>query len=519
MPVVARRTLNDLTGRRLLRVPVVGLPSASTPQEMSPVGWFAAPEYWLSRLVFQRALAVIYLVAFVVAANQFRPLLGSHGIQPIPRFVRAVRFRRAPSIFYAHYSDRFFALVAWSGALIAGALVAGAGDAVPLWAGMLLWALPWVLYLSIVNVGQTWYGFGWETLLAETGFLAIFLGPADVAPPVLVLWLLRWLLFRVEFGAGLIKMRGDPCWRDLTCLRYHHETQPMPGPLSWWFHHLPMPLHKLEVLANHFAQLVVPFLLFAPQPAARFAAAMMIITQLWLMASGNFSWLNALTITLAIPVLGDTWLHAIIPVSPPTLSPSPTWDEVVVIAVTAMVAALSWLPVRNLLSSRQRMNTSFDPLRLVNTYGAFGSITRVRHEVVVEGTDARHVTRDTVWREYEFKGKPGDPYRRPPQVAPYHLRLDWLMWFAALSPGYADSWFVGFVQRLLANDPDTLKLLRQNPFPTSPPTFVRARLFEYHFTSRAERRATRAWWHRRPIADYLTPVSLDTLGAGQLGTA
>ena len=158
------------------------------------------------------------------------------------------------------------------------------------------------------------------------------------------------------------------------------------------------------------------------------------------------------------------------------------------------------------------MNTTFDPLRLVNSYGAFGTVTRVRHEVVVEGTDEESLSPSTVWREYEFKGKPGDPRRRPPQVAPYHLRLDWLMWFAALSPRFAEAWFLPFVQRLLANDAATLALLRSNPFPGPPPSFVRARLFEYRFTTRPERKATGTWWHRRPVADYLPPVSLAALG-------
>ncbi|MDT0382859.1 lipase maturation factor family protein, partial [Streptomyces sp. DSM 42041] len=143
-----------------------------------------------------------------------------------------------------HYSDRFFAAVCIAGAVISAALLAGFGDLVPLWAAMLTWLLVWVLYLSIVNVGQTWYSFGWESLLLEAGVLVMFLGNDDVGPPLLVLWLARWLLFRVEFGAGLIKLRGDPCWRNLTCLYYHHETQPMPGPLSWFFHHLPKPLHR-----------------------------------------------------------------------------------------------------------------------------------------------------------------------------------------------------------------------------------------------------------------------------------
>jgi hypothetical protein len=265
--------------------------------------WFTAPGYWASRLAFQRMLGATYFVAFLVAANQFRALIGANGLLPVPRFVRRVPFRRAPSLFHLRYSDRLFAATAWAGAVISAALVLGLFDAVPVWASMLAWAAPWVLYQSIVNVGQIWYAFGWESLLLETGFLAIFLGPADTAPPAPVLWLLLWLLFRVEFGAGMIKMRGDRCWRDLTCLYYHHETQPMPGPLSWYFHHLPKPLHRVEALASHFTQLVVPFALFAPQPVAGVAAAIMIVTQCWLVLSGNFSWLNLLTITLAVSAL------------------------------------------------------------------------------------------------------------------------------------------------------------------------------------------------------------------------
>lgn len=203
--------------------------------------WFTADGYWLSRLIFQRALAGIYLVAFLAAALQFRALIGERGMLPVPEFLRRTEWRDTPGLFRLHYSDRFFAAVCWTGCAIAVALLAGVDSYVPLWAAMLLWLLPWALYLSIVQVGQVWYSFGWESLLLETGFLAVFLGNAVTAPPVLVLWLLRWVLFRVEFGAGLIKIRGDECWRRLTCLDFHHETQPMPGPLSWFFHRLPKP--------------------------------------------------------------------------------------------------------------------------------------------------------------------------------------------------------------------------------------------------------------------------------------
>jgi Lipase maturation factor len=421
-----------------------------------------------------------------------------------------VPFGRAPSIFHLRYSDRFLTGVAWAGAALAAAALLGLPEQGPALLSAAVWLLLWGLYLSVVNVGQIFYGFGWETLLLEAGFLAIFLGPAASAPPTLVLWLDRWLLFRVEFGAGLIKLRGDRCWRDLTCLDYHHETQPLPGPLSWFFHHLPRPLHRVEVLANHATQLVVPFGLFAPQPVARVAAVIIVVTQAWLLVSGNFSWLNLITIVLACAALDDTLLRAVLPVDPPAVQADPArFQQAAVVAVTLLVVVLSWRPARNLVARRQLMNASFDPLRLVNTYGAFGAITRVRHEIVLEGTDNPAPGSDTAWREYQFKAKPGDPRRRPRQVAPYHLRLDWLMWFAAMSPPAAHPWLVELVTRLLEGDPATRKLLgRPDPFPDRPPALVRARLYRYRFTTPSERRQTGAWWSRDLVGDYLPPLRL-----------
>ncbi|MCV7101677.1 lipase maturation factor family protein [Mycobacterium palustre] len=473
------------------------------------MAWFSAPGYWLGRLVMERGVAAIYAIAFAAAALQFRALIGEHGMLPVPRFLARQSFWRTPSLFHLRYSDRLFAGVAWLGAAVSAALVAGAADLVPLWAAMLMWLTLWALYLSIVNVGQVWYGFGWESLLLEAGFLMIFLGNDTVAPPLLTLWMARLLLFRVEFGAGLIKMRGDPCWRDLTCLYYHHETQPMPGPLSWFFHHLPRPLHRVEVAGNHFAQLVVPFGLFAPQPIASAAAGVVVVTQLWLVASGNFAWLNWVTIVLAFSAVDDASIATLTGLSgQPAWPAPPPWFAGLVIAFAAAVLFMSYWPVRNMLSSRQRMNMSFNPFHLVNTYGAFGSIGRVRQEVVIEGTDEKRLTPQTAWQEYGFKGKPGDVRRLPRQWAPYHLRLDWLMWFAAISPGYAQAWLTPLLRRLLRNDPPTLRLLRHNPFPDSPPRYVRAQLYEYRFTTWAELRRERAWWHRTLIGGYVRPLSL-----------
>jgi hypothetical protein len=475
--------------------------------------WFTSSGYWLSRLVFQRGLAAVYLIAFLAAAAQCRALIGERGLTPVPRFTARVPFRRSPSLFHLHYSDRFFTVCAWLGAALAAAVLAGAADRVPLWAAMAAWLVLWLLYLSIVNVGQVWYGFGWESLLLEAGFLAVFLGNARTAPPVLILWLLRWLLFRLEFGAGLIKIRGDRCWRDLTCLYYHHETQPMPGPLSWYFHRLPKPLHRVETAANHVAQLAVPLALFTPQPAASVAAGVIVVTQLWLVASGNFSWLNWVTILLALSAVDGRMAAEVLPLpAPPPLAAPPVWYEVLVLAAFAFVVVLSYWPARNLFSGRQLMNYSFNPLHLVNTYGAFGSVNRSRQEVVIEGTDEPVLTPDTVWKEYEFRGKPGDVRRMPRQFAPYHLRLDWMMWFAGISAAYAGSWFTPLVGKLLVNDRATLRLLRASPFPDAPPTHIRARLYLYRFTTRRERLAGGAWWHRTPAGEFLPPVRLEQLG-------
>lgn len=469
--------------------------------------WPNGSGYWLGRLILERGIAVVYVIAFVSAARQFRALIGERGMLPVPVYLRQRPFRLAPSIFQMHYSDRFFAAVCWLGAGLAAALAVGAGERVPLWTVMAIWLLLWMLYLSIVNVGQAWYAFGWESILLECGLLAVFLGNDRVAPPALVMWLARWLLFRIEFGAGLIKLRGDSCWRNLTCLYYHHETQPMPGPLSWFFHHLPKPLHRLEAAGNHVAQLVVPFGLFAPQPIAGVAAGIIITTQLWLVASGNFAWLNWLTMVLAAAALDESWLTGLIPgLTPPVMPESPVWFAGLVMAFTLTVVILSYWPVRNLASRNQRMNVSFNPLHLVNSYGAFGTVGRSRRELVIEGTAEAEITDATLWREYQFKGKPGAVEHRPRQWAPYHLRLDWLMWFAALSPRYGLPWRDALLQRLLRNDSDTLGLLRCNPFPDTPPRFVRVLIYEYRFTTRAERRRDGAWWQRSLVGVHLPPV-------------
>jgi hypothetical protein len=358
-------------------------------------------------------------------------------------------------------------------------------------------------------------------LLLEAGFTVAFLGSDQVPPPAPILILTVWLVFRLEFGAGMIKIRGGDEWRDLTALFYHHETQPMPGPLSRQFHLLPKWMHRSEAAGNHFAQLVVPFFLFFPQPIGSIAAALVILTQLWLVLSGNFAWLNWSAIVLAFAAVGDRAVHSVLPFIPEDLG----WDRarttpwpasgdwvawawvVVVLAASVLLVVLSWWPLQNLFAKRQLMNAAFNRWALVNAYGAFGSVTKNRVEIVVEGTLDTVPAEDAEWREYRFKGKPGEPDRVPRQWAPYHLRLDWLMWFLPLRTVH-EEWFYAFLMKLLAADPATLKLLREDPFDGERPRWVRARSALYEFSTHEEFRETHQRWVITPLRELIRPIGL-----------
>ncbi|SDX44348.1 Lipase maturation factor [Arthrobacter sp. cf158] len=480
---------------------------------MEWLSWFDARDYEFARQVLQRGTAALYLVAFLSTLNQFPALLGERGLLPVPDFLGLARRLDRPTLFTRHYSDRFLRAVCWAGMAIAALLVAGLPQTGPPWVPMLAFLTLWFLYMSIVNVGQTFYGFGWEILLLEAGFTVAFLGSDQTPPPTTILILIAWLVFRLEFGAGMIKIRGGREWRDMTAMFYHHETQPMPGPLSRQAHLLPRALHKVEVMGNHFAQLVVPFFLFAPQPLASIAASVIIVTQLWLVGTGNFAWLNWVAIVLAFAAVSDPVAHAVFPFIPLEWhagAETPGWWLAVVVLVTLLLLVLSYRPLLNLFSRQQLMNASFNRWRLVNAYGAFGTVTKQRIEIVVEGTlDAEANVPDGRWLEYGFKGKPGDVRRLSRQWAPYHLRLDWLMWFLPLRTVHED-WFYAFMDKLLEADKPTLGLLGRDPFDGERPRWVRARSYLYRFASRAEFRETGDRWVRVLLYDAIPPMELNS---------
>lgn len=489
---------------------------------------FAAVDFEFARQVLQRGIAALFVVAFVSSLNQFRPLLGEHGLLPAPELLAWARSspqrRRMlrPTLFLrVRYTDRRLVALCAAGIVIAAAIVAGIPQLGPPWVPMLCFLALWLGYMSITSIGQTFYGFGWEMLLLESGFLAAFLGSNELPPSTVVIVLFWWLVFRLEFGAGMIKIRGGREWRDFTALTYHHETQPMPGPLSRQAHLLPRWFHKGEVLGNHFAQLIVPWFLFAPLlglfvpgpvPAiiGAVAAAIVIATQVWLVLTGNFAWLNWMTIVLAFSAVGVPGIGAesrLAPSDPPWIVDGmPLYWVVVTAAVGLLFVVLSWAPLRNLFARRQLMNASFNRWQLANAYGAFGTVTKERIEIVVEGT-MDEIPDAATWREYGFKGKPGDLRRIPRQYAPYHLRLDWLMWFLPLGRSLED-WFTAFLVKLLQADAPTLRLLAHDPFEGERPRWVRAVSYRYRFTTRAEFRDTGGRWARDRRRPVMGPVSL-----------
>jgi hypothetical protein len=497
-----------------------------TPQHVAaeaPTPVARPPErgYWLTRFVILRALGFVYVAAFASMAWQVLPLLGEEGLLPAAPWLDRIQasagsrldgFLERPSWFWLGASDPALLGAALLGVALSLPLLFGFANAIQL-------ALLWSLQLSAIQIGQLWYGYGWELQLAETGFLAIFLCPLASArafpaspPPLAVIWLLRWLIFRIMLGAGLIKLRGDPCWRDLSCLFFHYETQPIPNPLSRFFHFLPHPLLQAGVLVNHAAELVAPWFVFGPRRARLAAGVLLLAFQGMLIASGNLSFLNWLTVVPILACFDDAALRRVLPRAlgeaaeraQQAAQPSRA-QRVVSLALAGLVALLSVGPIGNLISAQQIMNTSFDRLALVNTYGAFGTVGRERDEIVFEGTQAERPDESAEWRAYEFPCKPGDPERRPCVVSPYHYRLDWQIWFAAMSSIGRQPWLIHLVAKLLDGDAGVKRLLAVDTFPEDPPRWVRAQLYRYQFTRPGD--GSSDWWKRTLVGPYMRPLS------------
>ena len=449
--------------------------------------------------LFLKALALIYLCAFVSLAVQITGLAGARGILPAPHFLAEARnvfgiraYWLVPGVFWLGSSDVFLRATCWMGAAIALVLLFGRLERAAL-------VCLYILYLSLSTIGQNFLSFQWDALLLEAGFLAIFLGTSKW-----IIFLFRWLLFRLMFLSGAVKLLShDVSWRGLTALSYHYMTQPLPTPLAWYVSQAPPSFQRASTLMVFFFELVIPFLVFGPRVWRSFAAAVLLTFQVMIFLTGNYAFFNLLTMALCLLLLDDARLAKLrLPAR------SKRTPAVLAKVVATVILLVSGLELWGMFFDRARLADSIAgltaPFAIANTYGLFAVMTTERPEIIVQGSED-----GSTWLDYQFPYKPGPLARAPRWVAPYQPRLDWQMWFAALSGYRSEPWFVNFMVRLLQNSPAVTGLLASNPFPRAAPKYVRALLFDYSFTDFAERRRTGDWWKRRPRGIYLRPISLE----------
>ena len=489
------------------------------------------PRFLAARRVFAFALGAIFLVAFWSWGSQVRGLVGEHGLIPVGEQLASLRkaggsFWQMPSLSWLAEGDTMLLAQCWLGALLSIAMCAGF---FPGACALVCWAL----YLSLMSVGESFANFQWDALLLETSLLAALWLPwrmrldwgVESFAQKIGRWLLWWLFVRMILESGIVKLTwGDEKWLGYSALDYHFETQPLPLWTSWYAHQLPRWLLRAECWLTYFVEIATPILLLAPA-RWRFlrhgTVLLHVLLQLGIMATGNYTYFNWLTIALCVPFLDDSFRGFGKLRLPAAEDTRRHWWPL--IPAGALAIASVWLSFDGFTSAFaglagqeskfQRMREEYQrskkapeqpwyaTLRSFNGYGLFRTMTLSRPEIIVEGSD------DGVnWHEYEFPHKAGDIYRRPSLVAPFQPRLDWQMWFAALSPRPYGYLLQRLVRRVLEGEPVVLSLLGKNPFASHPPRLVRLSFYDYHFTRFADGGA--AWW-KRDFKGSTQPLSAD----------
>ena len=459
--------------------------------------------------LFLRALAVVYAFAFASLALQVHGLLGEHGIAPVVQFLArleqtgsALRFLAAPAIFWLGADDNTLVAVCFAGVILS-ALLLLTGFVRRKFERFIL-ILLFVFYLSFVSVGQDFLTFQWDALLLETGFLAIFLDGNRIVP-----WLYRWLVFRLFFLSGAAKLLSeDPNWRNFSALSYHWHTQPLPTVIAWYADKLPAGAQHFATAATLGIELALPFLIFSPRKLRITAAWWLLGFQAIIFATGNYTFFNLLTMALCLFLFDDRALLRFVPEQNRESLAAHSSGALPARAVAAVVLFLGLAHLLQTFTGRVPgpVNAALRytaPLHIVNSYGLFAVMTTERNEIILEGSNDGEM-----WVPYEFPFKPGDPARAPRWAAPYQPRLDWQMWFAALGAYQSNPWFVNFAVRLLQGSQEVASLLAYNPFPSQPPAYIRATLYEYKFSDEKTRASTGAWWTRERKGLYLPAVSL-----------
>ncbi len=497
----------------------------------------AKPTYRNATRIFLRLVGLIYLIAFWSAWSQVPGLLGHFGILPADEFLHAVeqnigpeRFWRLPTLcWWIGSSDSVLTGMCGIGAIVSLFVIFGIAQGPCL-------LLLWTLYLSFTGVGQDFFSFQWDTLLLETGLLAVFVAPwrirswkgseHDLSPALV--WLLRFLLFKLMILSGATKLSyGDATWHDLTALTYHYETQPLPTWIGWYAHQLPRWFQQISCAVMYFVELFLPFFIFGTRRLKQIAFVGIVFLQVIIGLTGNYNFFNILTISLCVLLLDDgvfrkrktepvikqetgardsTGAQPILP----RIIDRPAWRRALIAVTALFYVTVSTIDGYEEVAGRSSRSAPISkglsylrPFRSINGYGLFRVMTTTRPEIVLEGSDDAKT-----WIEYEFNFKPGNPKVPPSFIEPHQPRLDWQMWFAALSAPRYPLWFLRFSQRLLEGSPPVTGLLARPPFHDHPPKYLRAILYQYHFTTREERAATGEYWRRERQGIYLPQVSL-----------
>jgi hypothetical protein len=466
--------------------------------------------FFVTQWVFLRLLAAIYVIAFGSLAVQTLGLIGSHGVSPahdyfmrIARSFGPMRFAAVPTVFWWDSSDRTLEGTALGGAALAALVLFGRMERLCL-------LLCFVLYLSFSMAGQEFLTFQWDSLLLEAGFLAIFFGRSASSVRT-VAWLYRWMVFRLMFLSGYVKVGShDPTWANLTALGYHFHTQPLPTALAWYADKLPARYLRGATFAVLAIELAAPFLIFAPRRLRHAGAYSILLLQVLIFLTGNYTFFNLLTMALILFLFDDrslAWLSS----WPKFEQVHPAATKLSRIGFALLTALLLTLGLTRLFEATgavapeplDMLGRMAAPFQISNTYGLFANMTTTRPEIIVEGSaDGDN------WQAYEFRYKPGDVSRAPRWVEPYQPRLDWQMWFAALGNYQSNPWFLGLAVKLLEGSPDVIGLLVHNPFPNKPPKFIRAQVYDYTFSDWETRRQTGAWWDRKLVGEYLPAIGL-----------
>ena len=457
-----------------------------------------------------RLTGLSYFFALLSLYPQIPGLIGPHGILPAETLLSRATQVLGPAAPWAlpslgwifGTSVSALHLIALLG--IVGSLLLLTGFLRPIGA-----ILSWLGWLSFVNIGQDFLSFQWDTLLLEVGFLVIFLEkpglrprpPGPDTPPLLIRLALTFLIFRLMFSSGIVKiLSGDPTWTDLSAMTYHFFTQPIPNPLAWFIQQLPHPLLQLSTLFTFAIELLLPFTLLFPQPKVRLTASLGFLSLMLLIGlTGNYAFFNLLTIALCLPLIHNRYWPLLLQPNRIALPWTPIpWRH---LASLAALLQLS-LAIPILLSTLQLFprsasvswQNSLAPWHLTSGYGLFAVMTTRRPELTLERS-----SNGLDWQPILFSDKAGPPDRLPPQIAPFQPRLDWQMWFAALSAerGQLPGWFSPFLKKLQKGEPDVWDLLPSPPH-SFENDYLRLRLDQYRFTTPSERSSTGNWWHITP---------------------